>query len=823
MPRYPHLLVETPAETARYTATRGHSPKFNLPDRDRLSHAQQLRGALDAARAQRGQFPVQVGNGFYESPGIILAFESEPNFPLAFESLELRKSGIQLLSVITDDQNRMVATVLVPENKITRFVKVLEAYRDARRQDNKRLVESIANIKLATLRELWTDEPALYPAANAVVVWEVWLRAPQIEGDDPLARLRESADDFEYEVVSNELRFVDRTVILVRGTPEQLSRGAEVLGIIAEVRKAKATADLFSTRSAAEQNPALEEALARLTPPPAGSPVVGLLDTGVNRGHPLLAPIISADDAQTLKQPWGTHDTNPDGHGTQMAGLAVYGDLTQVLEGNGPIELTHGVQSLKLIHPANPHEPDLYGAVTIEGVSRLEIETTRRKVYCMAITTTDGLDRGRPSSWSAAIDNLAFGAINDTPRLILISAGNTDIVDRDEYPSANETSSVHDPAQSWNALTVGGYTDLAFIDAQRSPGWTPLATQGDLAPSSTTSITWPRSNKTPLKPDIVMEAGNMGAPPDGAGPDFLPELQLLSTNHVFAAGQPPLAEFRDTSAATALAAKLACEFAARYADYKPETIRAFMVHSARWTDAMRERVKYEDGSLNTTRLLRTFGYGVPNPEMLFYSAQNNLTLVAEDMIQPFFLDEEDSSLKSRDIKYHDLPWPREALEALPLDTPIEMRVTLSYFIEPSPGERGWDRKYGYPSHGLRFKVIRPTETLEQFKLRINTYDRDEDYDEDHASETGYWELGTGKPTNGSIHSNTWHGSAAELARRGHIAVHPTLGWWRTRKKEGRYDRTVHYSLIVSIYTPRQEIDIYTPVAVQVGIDIPIEI
>jgi hypothetical protein len=103
-----------------------------------------------------------------------------------------------------------------------------------------------------------------------------------------------------------------------------------------------------------------------------------------------------------------------------------------------------------------------------------------------------------------------------------------------------------------------------------------------------------------------MEAGNMGAPPDGADPDFLPELQLLTTNHVFEAGRPPLAEFRDTSAATALAANLACEFAARYPNYRPETIRAFMVHSARWTDAMRERAKSEDGSVDTTRLLRHF-------------------------------------------------------------------------------------------------------------------------------------------------------------------------------------------------------------------------
>ncbi|WFU31298.1 S8 family peptidase [Bradyrhizobium brasilense] len=765
-----------------------------------------------------------MGNGFYESPGIILAFESDPDFPLAFESLELRKSGIELLSVITADQNRTIATVIVPDNKITRFIKVLEAYRDAvpGKRDNKKLVESIANIKLATLRELWTDDPVLYPPANTNLFWEVWLRSAQ-EGEDPLARMREAAGDFGYEVISNELRFVDRTVVLVRGTREQLSRSAGILGVIAEVRKARATADLYSTRSAADQTLEIEDTLARLTPASAGSPVVGLLDTGVNRGHPLLAAVISDNDAQTLKQAWGAHDGNQGGHGTQMAGLALYGDLTEVLAGDGPVELTHGLQSLKLIHPADPHDPDLYGAVTIEGVSRLEVDTTRRKIYCMAITTTDGLDRGRPSSWSAAIDNLAFGTINDTPRMILISAGNTGLDERADYPESNETSPVHDPAQAWNALTVGGYTDRALIDADSNPGWTALAKQGDLAPGSTTSVTWPRSGKTPLKPDIVMEAGNMGLPPDASDPDFLPELQLLTTNYVFEAGRPPLAEFRDTSAATALAANLACQVAARYPDYRPETIRALMVHSARWTDAMRDRVGYPDGSLDTTRLLRTFGYGVPDREMLFYSAQNNLTLIAEETIQPFFLDEEDSAVKSRDINYHHLPWPQEALEALPFDTPIEMRVTLSYFIEPSPGERGWDRKYGYPSHGLRFKVIRPTETLQQFKLRINSFDRDEDYDEDHAGETGRWELGTGKPTNGSLHSNTWHGTAAELARRGHIAVHPTLGWWRTRKKEGRYERSVHYSLVVSILAPRQDVDIYTPVAVQIGTAVPIEI
>jgi hypothetical protein len=152
-----------------------------------------------------------------------------------------------------------------------------------------------------------------------------------------------------------------------------------------------------------------------------------------------------------------------------------------------------------------------------------------------------------------------------------------------------------------------------------------------------------------------------------------------------------------------------------------------------------------------------------------------------------------------------------------------MRVTLSYFIEPSPGERGWDRKYGYPSHGLRFKVKRASETLDEFKLRINAHDRDDEYDEDHAGETGRWELGVTGPTNGSIHSNKWYGTAAELASRGHIAIQPALGWWRTRPNQNQFENQARYSLIVTISTPSQAVDIYTPVANLIGIEVPIEV
>ena len=115
-----------------------------------------------------------------------------------------------------------------------------------------------------------------------------------------------------------------------------------------------------------------------------------------------------------------------------------------------------------------------------------------------------------------------------------------------------------------------------------------------------------------------------------------------------------------------LASNLATRLVASYPDYWLEPVRGFMVHSARWNDAMLARAAGDND-----RLLRMFGHGTPNAEALFYSALNSLTLVSQQTLQPFF--EEDKVIKSRDVKYHALPWPKDALLALPFDTPIEMR------------------------------------------------------------------------------------------------------------------------------------------------------
>ncbi|MGV7750389.1 S8 family serine peptidase, partial [Mycobacterium kansasii] len=84
-----------------------------------------------------------------------------------------------------------------------------------------------------------------------------------------------------------------------------------------------------------------------------------------------------------------------------------------------------------------------------------------------------------------------------------------------DYADNSDLSPIEDPAQAWNALTVGAHTELT--DAPQHPqyrGWTVLATSGELSPHSRTSLMFPHRN-TPVKPDICMEGGNVLT--DGAG------------------------------------------------------------------------------------------------------------------------------------------------------------------------------------------------------------------------------------------------------------------------------------------------------------------
>ena len=117
-------------------------------------------------------------------------------------------------------------------------------------------------------------------------------------------------------------------------------------------------------------------------------------------------------------------------------------------------------------------------------------------------------------------------------------------------------------------------------------------------------------------------------------------------------------------------------------------------------------------------LIRHCGWGTPDLNRALWSAGDSLTLLVEDQVHPY-AKVPVKGVVTRDMNLHSLPWPKDELEALQ-DTPVEMRVTLSYFIEPNPSARGAASKYHYPSHRLRFDVQRPLDaSTDNFVARVN--------------------------------------------------------------------------------------------------------
>ncbi len=319
------------------------------------------------------------------------------------------------------------------------------------------------------------------------------------------------------------LRLHDRTVLWVAGTWDSL-QGLPFTSVpLAEVRRPELV-DTIEDLPVEEQDELTSDLAGRVTGAPTDSPAVCHLDTGVRRTHVLLEASLDSDDEHTVV-PGGPADRA--NHGTPMAGLALFGHLDGLLLGAAPIiALRHRLESVKVLPDPGgaPHDPLTYGVVTAEGVAAPEAAKSRPRVFCMPITDTSDVRPGEPTLWSASIDALAVGVDigrrgntlellsepkADASRLFVISAGNVRHPDfAADYKAACDLAPIEDPAQAWNALTVGAYTDLA--DTPSDPtfqGWTPLGQAGDISPLSRTSVSFAR--KWPLKPDICMEGGNV--------------------------------------------------------------------------------------------------------------------------------------------------------------------------------------------------------------------------------------------------------------------------------------------------------------------------
>ncbi|NLS07197.1 S8 family peptidase [Rhizobium sp. P32RR-XVIII] len=802
----PHIDVSALLSASPYSGT--GSGGSSTP-RIRAEHGRKLAHELDVALAAitelRGSDPrLQPADGGY----IEVELRAGSNVDAA---LLWKKKGIRP-GATKDANNVRTVALYVPDASQEALKQILDDYLNgplsviAGKPPHSARVEKIEEIRRARLEVFWTDDPAALPGdPHHLMWWAVWAHRENeaaLETACERLGLRAAASD-------RRLYFPEAVVVpvLARRAAIELMTFATV--VVSELRRASDTPVFFLEDAKDSQGAWVDDLAERITWPGSEVPAICILDTGINRGHALIEPALTTADQHAIDPEWGIDDHHS--HGTAMAGLALHGDLTSALADQSSRQLTHRLESVKLLPPAgaDPNDPNSYGIITQTAVSLAEIAAPdRTRVFCMAVTNQN-VTGARPSTWSAAIDQAAAGAMNadddDAPkRMFVVSAGN--VPPEIEYSRLPQTDDfpAEDPSQAWNALTVGGYTDLTTIADAGYETWSSLAGAGELSPHSRTSVNWGHS-RAPIKPEVVLEAGNRAVSPAKREVLTLDSLSLLTTSSTL--GADTLTAFQATSAATAQAARIVARLTANNPSYWPETVRALVVHSAEWTEPMLAQLNSPAGKKDRYPLVRRFGYGVPDYDRASASARDHLALIAQAEIQPFRLK---GKREFNECHYYRLPLPASVLEQLQ-NTVVELKVTLSYFIEPNPGFSANVDPQRYQAYGLRFDLQRRGELPARFKQRVNAAEREDGVKPPPHPDDARWVFGPGSISSGSLHCDVWTGPAIELLSRELLCVKPVVGWWRNRASKEIVNRKTRYALVVTLKAPGVNVDLYSAV------------
>lgn len=260
-----------------------------------------------------------------------------------------------------------------------------------------------------------------------------------------------------------------------------------------------------------------------LPPVPANGPMACVVDSGVTAGHPLLRGVVIAEED------FDSGEATPvdmNGHGTQVGGLVVYGDIARRIQGNEWRPQVNLYSAKVLRNEPNPIDPTDARAVfpaeeRVEEQLKRAIEYFHGEYGCRVFNLSVGhADRlysgGRQLPWAELLDDLA----RTLDIVIVVSAGNVpspDIpasLDSDQFKvevAASLKQPEHkliDPATSALSLTVGA------IARREDPSMLSLAAGTQLA-ASAAGCPAPFTRCGPsvaraVKPEVVAPGGNYG-------------------------------------------------------------------------------------------------------------------------------------------------------------------------------------------------------------------------------------------------------------------------------------------------------------------------
>ncbi|MFZ6757579.1 S8 family peptidase [Undibacterium sp. Ji50W] len=524
----------------------------------------------------------------------------------------------------------------------------------------------------------------------------------------------------------------------------------------------------------------------QLPSPNQDSARICILDSGINTNHPLLRSAVAENTSYIS----GVAEDDDVGHGTAIAGIALYGDIEACAESNywkPDLWLFSG----KILYLDKHTGEAQFDPRTIETVLSSAVHYFYTVHGCRIFNLSIG-NRNAPYD-SRHIKGVAYlldKLARECNVLFVVSAGNFNGSDtppvpreswRAEYPEylTCPESIIIDPAPALNVLTVGSVArHNAHINEQRYPEIHALSPASDRQPSPFTRHG--PSIKGAIKPDVVATGGNLASPMRQEGGQWKADARgmgVLTLHHDFI-GKTLLKEISGTSFAAPYIAHLAGRILNEYPGSSANLLRAMLVNHAVlpqqakeiFTDELKDNHKEKYGSNLFHDVL---GYGLVDTDTLFRSSESAVVLFSEEVI------EHDSH------QFFELPLPDSFLRSNRAKR--ELRVSLAY----SPPVR--TTRLDYVATKIFFRLVKGS-SLEEVQKSFNheTQLDTEVRNDDAISNRSISAQARGK---GTVQSSTWEFKQLSPKVKWFIVVtrQDRLGWGNEL-----CNKTESYALVVTV-------------------------
>lgn len=461
--------------------------------------------------------------------------------------------------------------------------------------------------------------------------------------------------------------------------------------------------------------------LPRNIPSPAPDAArVCILDSGINTNHPLLKSAMGEGQSFVA----GQDEFDEAGHGTAVAGIALYGDVEACERSNfwrPEFWLYNGKVMRKCLQTHNA----VYDEHTVEATLTEAVEyfvALGCRIFNLSLGNTNAPYDGTHIRGLAYILDMLARKHNV---LFVVSTGNFRGAEepprpinswREEYPEylLHEQSVIIDPAPALNVLTVGSVArHNATYDSQRYPEIHQLSPASDGQPSPFTRHG--PSVKGALKPELLAPGGNLACPVHQAGYQWKPDMRglgVLTLNHQFQ-GNTIFKEISGTSFSAPYITHLAGRLLNEYPEASANLLRAMLVNHASlpsevdstFSQGLKEAYKTSKTTWHRDISRDVGGYGLVVESDLFRSSDHCVVLMCEQAI------EKDS------CQFYELPLPASFLRRA--RGVRELSVTLAY----SPAVR--TTRLDYLATQISYRLVKG-ESLEAVQKSFNHESQDEE-------------------------------------------------------------------------------------------------